>query len=453
MTKKVKWLSLGPISIAPIFVAMSCNTQAEPKDNNVQDSDFRSNDLTKLTSKISQAKINSLPENDKNTVNSLVELFKANNELIDKYDQITTKGPDALNGKFGQIFKLIDGKDNNLSIVAIANKIALKIKATAKEGKEELSKINKLFEHVVFNKLEDLTADLREVFKDYSKTKMQENSVKLVQYILQKSNNKSDIKYLDEEALPSNQYLDNVLNSLNQEVTNIYFDDKYFNQTQKNRTIDSILEKDFSSSESTDEHNHEHASKNKIESNMLLVQINEYKKSDSFSDKLKNLTKKLETQIHEDINLPVDPETIDSEEEIMKKHSHNHKHDHDHGHSHETDEESHSHSHALANLMYDFYQSVQILVKKVKVSELVEQLNKYNQTLDNDHKIDQEITALSNSLENLKKEFSTSVVESANEFFKSTVLQTDKIHNLIIKSSKLANVTIRNTKTKLANEE
>ncbi|UUD35964.1 hypothetical protein NPA08_03330 [Mycoplasmopsis citelli] len=395
MNKKVKLLSLGSLVSLPIVAVISCSTSAETNGQNP------------ISAKISQAKINALPENDKKVVNSLVELLKANNQLINKYAEITSKGPHLLSGKIAKIFNLVDGKDNQSSIVNLfKNKIGLKLQEQGKTKPEALDKINRIFEYVVFNKLGDLTEDLREVFSEYSKAKMEENSQKIEQYILQKSDKKSEITDKD-GSLPSQQYLASFLNLLNQQVSNVYFDENYFDSVQKNKTANSILQKD-----------------------LALIEEDLGQRDKEHGHKNENDEKHKQAQGKEKDN----------------------EHSNDENHEHKTDEETHSHSHALANLIYDFYQSAEILVKKVNIDELITQLKERNKILEAQNKIDQEITQLEASLKELKKEFSASIVESANEFFKSTVLETKKIKQLIQKSAQLGKVSLLNTKTKLANE-
>lgn len=363
MKKIVYFLSLGSLSLLSAATVVSC-----AQENN---SDKDSNDINYLMSKISINKINKLDNKEKNLLLTLKELLESNNSLINKFDSLKNQSIFKVGGKFQSLLNLIDGPNNSDSLVKIVTKIANKIGEDQSKGREVLSSLNKIFEHVVFNKIADLTEDLNVVLSGFSKEKHFENSLRLVQYILQRSDNKNQISFLN-ETLPSLQFLDKTLNLLNQEISNTYFDENYYNKTQKLATPESILEKDFSEGS---EHHHDH--------------------------------------------------------------------------EHETDEESHSHSHSLMNLLYNFYQSVEILVKKVDQKDLIQKLNDLNKELSNDKQITQEIQILNQTLTQLKQDFSKSLIESENEIFKRTVLDVQSLKNLLSQSAQLSGITLRETITKI----
>ncbi|VEU76481.1 hypothetical protein [Mycoplasmopsis columboralis] len=363
MKKIVYFLSLGSLSLLSAATVVSC-----AQENN---SDKDSKDINYLMSKISINKINKLDNKEKNLLLTLKELLESNNSLINKFDSLKSQSIFKVGGKFQSLLNLIDGPNNSDSLVKIVTKIANKIGEDQSKGREVLSSLNKIFEHVVFNKIADLTEDLNVVLSGFSKEKHFENSLRLVQYILQRSDNKNQISFLN-ETLPSLQFLDKTLNLLNQEISNTYFDENYYNKTQKSATPESILEKDFSEGS---EHHHDH--------------------------------------------------------------------------EHETDEESHSHSHSLMNLLYNFYQSVEILVKKVDQKDLIQKLNDLNKELPNDKQITQEIQILNQTHTQLKQDFSKSLIESENEIFKRTVLDVQSLKNLLSQSAQLSGITLRETITKI----
>ncbi|WP_025755091.1 hypothetical protein [Mycoplasmopsis cricetuli] len=375
--KKIKILLTTFLSSAPmILIAAGCTTT--PVTDKPTDSEQKFDKKLKLIdlNKLSNEKFS---ERKKAEVNNLIELAKKTNNMNQKYFKLSKEGFVNQDEKLVKAMNII--LKNNDSIVNVVNEILNKIntdknqKSTAEKNKEKLAEIDKTFKVILFDKLEDVIADIDDVVKEIesqNREKLEQSTLNILEYVRAFLNSESSIN-----GTQSNVFLDQAINSLYKNVNDIYFDEEN-NEDQKEESLDEILEEDLnpeSDDHKTNEesHNHSHSLGNLIYSAYQSMKLlNEKVNIEELINKLKNIDETLDSEhkitseisklkkLLDDFKNIFSDEIVTSEKEIfktlenevlkikqkaeeiannntaisIKKTSHDHNHNHDHNHDH-----------------------------------------------------------------------------------------------------------------------
>ncbi|WP_036464833.1 hypothetical protein [Mycoplasmopsis sturni] len=335
--KKWKLLIVTALINAPIvsLAAISCN---QPSQN----------------SKTTSSDNNSIDSITRNKIQSAQELIQLNNETKTQVQELI-KSENA----HGDIFDLLNQvKGNESSILTTVEQIIVKLDNDAAQAKTKFHEALPEFSKILFNKLDDIVEDVKEISSSMDFTPFDNADNELSAYIKSLEQNSREVN-----GQPTRTFIDNSLNNLNQAITNTYFDVNYYDKEQKDAQIDALL---------NDGHHHDHDDK--------------------------------------------------------------------------TAEEEHHHSHSFGNIIYTAYLNLKLLAAKANVDNIIAKLTQ----LDEEHKMTSLIETLKNQLNTLIGQINQYQIDKNDTIFERFRKFQEDLSNLLKKNAQENGITLRETKTNLA---